>query len=68
MKRYRYQLFVMGMMVFQSNALRHVKREAGVWFDRLGVSYADIWSHGRRVYTRTAEGAKWQRVKGGCMV
>lgn len=67
MRKYRYQLFVMGMLVFQSNRLHHVKREARVWFNDLGVSYVDIWSHGKHLSTRKVEDRRWHRVKGGCV-
>lgn len=66
MKQYRYQLYVMGMMVFQSNKMRDVKREARFWFDNLDISYADIWSNGKHLVTRKSGDWRWHRVKGGC--
>lgn len=67
MKKYRYQLYVMGMLVFQSNRMHGVKREARVWFKQLGVSYADIWSGEKHLVTRNSEDWRWHRVKGGCV-
>lgn len=65
MKGCRYQLTVMGMLVYQANTLHSIKREARVWFKRLGVSYASIWSHGNKLYTRKSNQWTWHRPKGG---